>query len=67
MESHNEITIPDNKTLSNDENWTDINLNEDSEPKDDSRNMQNISHSHPGLVDIEGNIQGKKHMIMIHW
>ncbi|XP_044749150.1 neurobeachin isoform X2 [Coccinella septempunctata] len=58
MGSHNEITIPDNKTLSNDENWTDINLNEDSETKDDSRNMQNMSHSHLGLVDIEGNIQG---------
>ncbi|XP_045479576.1 neurobeachin isoform X4 [Harmonia axyridis] len=61
MGSQNEITIPDNKTLSNDENWTDINLNEDSESKDDSRNMQNMAHSHPGLVDIEGNIKDKHH------
>ncbi|KAK9869980.1 hypothetical protein WA026_006077 [Henosepilachna vigintioctopunctata] len=57
MGSQNEITIPDNKTLSADENWTDINLNEDSETKEDNHNIQNITHSHTGLVDIEGNIQ----------
>lgn len=46
---------PDNKIMSNDENWTDINLNEDRDTKEESRNMQNISHNRSGL-DIEGNI-----------
>nr|XP_022900222.1 neurobeachin isoform X1 [Onthophagus taurus] len=47
--------IEDNKILTNDENWTDINLNEDGDviSKEDSLNLQNMSHS----VDIEGNIQ----------
>ncbi|KAF5274873.1 hypothetical protein FQA39_LY07055 [Lamprigera yunnana] len=51
-------TIVDNKQ--NEDNWTDINLNEDSDnltSKEDSRNIQNISHSHSGIVDTEGNIQ----------
>lgn len=51
--------IEDNKIINNDENWTDINLNEDGDTvsKEDTRNLQNISHSHPGMIDIEGNIQ----------
>ncbi|KAL3266811.1 hypothetical protein HHI36_010965 [Cryptolaemus montrouzieri] len=65
MGSHNEIASPDNKTMNNDENWTDINLNEDSESKEDTRNIQNMVHTHSGLVDVEGNIQvperGDKH------
>lgn len=35
-------------------------MNEDTDtvtPKEDPRNIQNISHSHTGLVDTEGNIQ----------
>ncbi|XP_018329920.1 neurobeachin isoform X3 [Agrilus planipennis] len=49
------LEIEDNKT--NDENWTDINLNEedsDTPSKEDPRNVRNASHGH---VDIEGNIQ----------
>lgn len=45
--------------VSNDESWTDINLNEDGDgvsQKEDPRNIQNMSHSHPEIVDIEGNI-----------
>ncbi|RZC37735.1 neurobeachin, partial [Asbolus verrucosus] len=59
--SNSEMTIEDNK-VNNDENWTDINLNEDGEAKEDPRNIQNMSHS--GLIDIEGNIaseRGDKH------
>jgi hypothetical protein len=55
------MTIEDNK-VNNDENWTDINLNEDGESKEDSRNIQNMSHSE--IIDIEGNIaaeRGEKH------
>lgn len=43
------------KALSNDENWTDINLNEDGD-KEEAKNIQNMSHSQSALVDIEGNI-----------
>ncbi|KAK5644035.1 hypothetical protein RI129_007880 [Pyrocoelia pectoralis] len=53
-------TVIDNKQISNEDNWTDINLNEDTDTvtsKEDSRNIQNISHSHSGIVDTEGNIQ----------
>lgn len=52
--------VNDNKVHSNDENWTDINLNEDSDmgvSGEDPRNIQNISHSHGNMVDTEGNIQ----------
>jgi hypothetical protein len=59
--SNSEMTIEDNK-VNNDENWTDINLNEDGESKEDSRNIQNMSHSE--IIDIEGNIaaeRGEKH------
>lgn len=58
LETSNDV-IDDNKIINNDENWTDINLNEDvemSNTKEDSRNIQNISHSHIGMVDTEGNI-----------
>ncbi|XP_017773305.1 PREDICTED: neurobeachin isoform X3 [Nicrophorus vespilloides] len=52
---NNEIGI-DNTKVSNDESWTDINLNEDGDvmPKDDARNLQNMTHGH---IDMEGNIQ----------
>lgn len=51
--------IEDNKIHSNDDSWTDINLNEDGDTvsKEDTRNMQNMSHSHSGMMDMEGNIQ----------
>lgn len=61
--SNSEIHVDDNeKGLNNDENWTDINLNEDGD-KEEARNLQNISHSHSALVDMEGNIseRGEKH------
>ncbi|XP_044255551.1 neurobeachin isoform X9 [Tribolium madens] len=57
--SNSEMTIEDNK-VNNDENWTDINLNEDGESKEDTRNLQNITE----MIDIEGNIapeRGEKH------
>lgn len=44
----NEILIDDNKPASNDESWTDVNLNEDGDPitnKEDHRNIHNMSHS----------------------
>lgn len=47
----------DNKILSNEDNWTDINLNEDdsrSDIKEDNRNVENMSHSQ--VLDAEGNI-----------
>ncbi|XP_030761038.1 neurobeachin isoform X2 [Sitophilus oryzae] len=59
----------DNKISANDENWTDINLNEEdarTDLKEEARNAENISHSH-GL-DLEGNIEntspdrGEKHL-----
>ncbi|CAH1123738.1 unnamed protein product [Ceutorhynchus assimilis] len=58
-----------NKILTNDENWTDINLNEDdarNDLKEETRNAENITHSQ-GL-DLEGNIEsptsdrGEKHL-----
>lgn len=65
MGSNSETTVEDNK-VNNDENWTDINLNEENDAKEDPRNIQNIvSHSgHGGIIDIEGNIaseRGDKH------
>ncbi|XP_023310795.1 neurobeachin [Anoplophora glabripennis] len=63
--SNNEIPLDDNeKVLSTDENWTDINLNEEGDIKEEVRNLQNMSHSHSGVVDMEGNIhseRGEKH------
>lgn len=63
--SNNEIPLDDNeKVLSTDENWTDINLNEEGDIKEEARNLQNMSHSHSGVVDLEGNIhseRGEKH------
>ncbi|KAJ8932339.1 hypothetical protein NQ314_014703 [Rhamnusium bicolor] len=63
--SNSEIPLDDNeKVLSTDENWTDINLNEDGDIKEEARNLQNMSHSHSSLVDMEGNIsseRGEKH------
>jgi hypothetical protein len=44
----NEILLDDNKPASNDESWTDVNLNEDGDPitsKEDHRNIHNMSHS----------------------
>ncbi|XP_060530790.1 neurobeachin isoform X11 [Cylas formicarius] len=49
--AHTEV-IEDNK-ITGDENWTDINLNEESDLGDESRNADNI-HAH--AVDIEGNV-----------
>ncbi|KAJ8969275.1 hypothetical protein NQ317_000994 [Molorchus minor] len=63
--SNGDIPLDDNeKALSTDENWTDINLNEEGDIKEEARNLQNMSHSHSGLVDMEGNIpseRGEKH------
>ncbi|KAK9700943.1 Neurobeachin/BDCP, DUF4704 alpha solenoid region [Popillia japonica] len=54
---NSDIMIEDNKIITGEENWTDINLNEDGDAatKEDNRNIQNRSHT--GLMDIEGNIQ----------
>ncbi|CAH0560209.1 unnamed protein product [Brassicogethes aeneus] len=53
----------DNK-MSGEENWTDINLNEEGDLKDDVRNLQNMSNRHE-MMDVEGNIhnheRGEKH------
>lgn len=49
----------DNKILSNDENWTDINLNEDdtrNDLKEETRNAENML-SHSQGLDLEGNIE----------
>ncbi|KAJ8919586.1 hypothetical protein NQ315_002208 [Exocentrus adspersus] len=63
--SNNEIPLDDNeKGLNTDENWTDINLNEEGDIKEEARNLQNMSHTHSGVVDLEGNIhseRGDKH------
>lgn len=59
-ETGSEIMLDDNKIISNDESWTDINLNEEGDPvntKEDSRNIHNMSHTHGGIMDMEGNIQ----------
>lgn len=51
----NAETPEDNKILSSEDNWTDINLNEDdSRPdiKEDNRNVENMSQ----VLDAEGNI-----------
>ncbi|KAL1489961.1 hypothetical protein ABEB36_013884 [Hypothenemus hampei] len=56
--NNGESNMEDNKILSNEENWTDINLNEDearNDLKEEVRNAENITHSH-GL-DLEGNIE----------
>jgi len=57
----NEILLDDNKPASNDESWTDVNLNEDGDPvasKEEHRNMHNMSHSRGSVVDAEGNMEG---------
>nr|CAH7719437.1 unnamed protein product [Callosobruchus chinensis] len=66
LDSANDAHLDDNeKTANIDENWTDINLNEEGDMKEETvRNMQNMSHSYPSLMDTEGNIQadkGEKH------
>ncbi|VEN49008.1 unnamed protein product, partial [Callosobruchus maculatus] len=66
LDSANDAHLDDNeKTANMDENWTDINLNEEGDMKEETvRNMQNMSHSYPSLMDTEGNIQadkGEKH------
>lgn len=46
----------DNKIISNDESWTDINLNEEhieTGVKEDTRNLHNIAHG--AVVDTDGN------------
>lgn len=61
--SNSETHLDDNEKVNTDENWTDINLNEEGDSKEETRNLQNISHSHSPL-DIEGNIsseRGEKH------
>ncbi|XP_050298842.1 neurobeachin isoform X6 [Anthonomus grandis grandis] len=69
IEPGTELPEDNNKIHINDENWTDINLNEDdsrTDLKEESRNVQNMSHSQ-GL-DLEGNIEsptsdrGEKHL-----
>lgn len=58
MEIRSEVA--DENKVNSDENWTDINLNEDGDTipqKDDPRNIQNRSHPHASIMDIEGNIQ----------
>ena len=48
IETGNEILLDDNKPASNDESWTDVNLNEDGDPittKEDHRNIHNMSHA----------------------
>ncbi|XP_069686520.1 neurobeachin isoform X3 [Periplaneta americana] len=60
IDTGNEILLDDNKPASNDESWTDVNLNEDGDPitsKEDHRNIHNMSHSR-GMVDAEGNMEG---------
>lgn len=62
VESNSETMADDNK-INNDENWTDINLNEDGDAvsqKEDPRNLHNMTHSHGTMVDIEGNIQSDR-------
>ncbi|XP_057661633.1 neurobeachin isoform X4 [Diorhabda carinulata] len=59
--SNCETHLDDNEKVNTDENWTDINLNEEGDSKEETRNLQNISHS---PLDIEGNIsseRGEKH------
>ncbi|KAG5890529.1 hypothetical protein JTB14_035785 [Gonioctena quinquepunctata] len=61
--TNNELPLDDNNKVNADENWTDINLNEDGDIKEEERNMQNMSHSH-SVLDMEGNIaseRGEKH------
>lgn len=61
METGSEIMQDDNKIISNDESWTDINLNEEhgetnAGTREDSRNIHNMAHS---VVDTEGNTVGE--------
>ncbi|XP_074039370.1 A kinase anchor protein rugose isoform X1 [Leptinotarsa decemlineata] len=61
--SNSELPLDDNDKVNADENWTDINLNEDGDTKEEERNIQNMSHSHSAL-DMEGNLaseRGEKH------
>lgn len=51
-ETGSEIMQDDNKIISNDESWTDINLNEEHLDKEDTRNIHNMSHT---VVDTDGN------------
>ncbi|CAH1955198.1 unnamed protein product [Acanthoscelides obtectus] len=62
LDSANDVHLDDNEKTSNiDENWTDINLNEEGDMKEETvRNMQNMSHSYHSLMDTEGNIQAEK-------
>lgn len=53
----------DNKQVSNDDSWTDVNLNEEGESpltinnaKEQQRNVHNMQHLGRGNVDYEGNI-----------
>lgn len=55
--------VVENNKANNEDNWTDINLNEDGDSmtqKEDPRNIQNISHPHANIVDVEGNIQSDR-------
>ncbi|PSN35707.1 hypothetical protein C0J52_10177 [Blattella germanica] len=61
LETGNEILLDDNKHASNDESWTDVNLNEDGDPittKEEHRNIHNMSHSRGSMLDAEGNMEG---------
>lgn len=51
-ETGSEIMQDDNKIISNDESWTDINLNEEHLDKEDTRNLHNMTHA---VVDTDGN------------
>lgn len=53
-----DIPIEDCNNKTNDENWTDINLNEDGDTKEDPRNRQNIAHSE--IIDREDNISSER-------
>lgn len=56
LETSSEIMQDDNKIISNEDNWTDINLNEervDGTAREESRNIHNMSHS--VILDTEGN------------
>lgn len=59
LNSNNANKMDDNdKPLINDENWTDINLNEDSD-KGDATRIQDKSFSRSVHVDMEGNFSDK--------
>lgn len=59
-DSNNGIKMEDNdKELINDENWTDINLNDDVD-KGEATRSQDKSHSRSVFVDMEGNFSDKR-------